>query len=268
LKTTIKGLCDSIKAMQADILMLRGEVTLSDQNLHAGSQVSDSISGNICASKWKRIAPSDIDGNEEEEAELGGMETELFELSEMAGAFIEMAFKSKLDNVTRKMQATKYGMLELQWLKCPKLDLVVFTTILVETYQTDQTASHLQQFWHDVTSPIVYVLEKADELNLQAPEVNGANANQHNSIVCRNALLTQLNPHLKQLVEDIDFKEAPPLLFEENFGILADEHTLPCSSICSNSCRVSLVEVVVSGTNGWSSSLYVVCDINFVCQLS
>ena len=49
------------------------------------------------------------------------------------------------------------------------------------------------------------------------------NANQHNSIARRNALLTQLNPQLKQLVEDVDFKDAPPLLFGENFGTLAKE---------------------------------------------
>ena len=49
------------------------------------------------------------------------------------------------------------------------------------------------------------------------------NANQHNSIAHRNALLIQLNPQLKQLVEDIDFKEAPPFLFGENLGTLTKE---------------------------------------------
>ena len=49
------------------------------------------------------------------------------------------------------------------------------------------------------------------------------NANQHNSIAHRNALLLQLNPQLKQLVEDVDFKEALPFLFAENFGTLAKE---------------------------------------------
>ena len=33
----------------------------------------------------------------------------------------------------------------------------------------------------------------------------------------------QLNPQLKQLVEDVYFKEAPPFLFGENFGTLAKE---------------------------------------------
>lgn len=97
--------------------------------------------------------------------------------------------------------------------------------------RADRSASRLQQFWLDATSLLVNILERAEELYLP-PEAIGAiqtalqlmgNANQHNSIAHRNALLTQLNPQLKQLVEDIDFKEAPPLLFGENFGTLAKE---------------------------------------------
>ena len=74
-------------------------------------------------------------------------------------------------------------------------------------------------------------MERAEELNLPAEAIAAiqtslqlmGNANQHNSIARRNALLMQLNPQLKQLVEDVDFKEAPPFLFGENFGTLAKE---------------------------------------------
>jgi len=49
------------------------------------------------------------------------------------------------------------------------------------------------------------------------------NTNQHNSIACSNAVLTLLNPQLKQLLGDTDCKEVPPMLFGENFGSLAKE---------------------------------------------
>ena len=79
--------------------------------------------------------------------------------------------------------------------------------------------------------PLVSVLERAEELNLPTLAIGAiqtalqlmGNANQHNSIARRNALLMQLNPQLKQLVEDVDFKEAPPFLFGKNFGTLAKE---------------------------------------------
>ena len=40
--------------------------------------------------------------DEDEELELGDTDTELYQLSESARAFIETLFKSKLDNATRK----------------------------------------------------------------------------------------------------------------------------------------------------------------------
>ena len=125
----------------------------------------------------------------------------------------------------------KYGVPESRWLKCPKLNPVISTTVLTSARRTDRSASRLQQFWLDTTNPLVNVLERAEELNMPAEAIAAiqtslqlmGNANQHNSIARRNTLLMQLNPQLKQLVEDVDFKEAPPFLFGENFGTLAKE---------------------------------------------
>ena len=48
-------------------------------------------------------------------------------------------------------------------------------------------------------------------------------ANYHHSTERRKALLQHLNPLLKQLVEESDFKETPPMLFGEKFGVLAKQ---------------------------------------------
>ena len=149
----------------------------------------------------KRTTPeeeSDTDddgGNDEIE---GDVESELYQLSEETGAFIETAFKSKLDNTTRKMWATKFGVPNSWWLKCPKLDPVISITIPLAACRADRSASRLQQFWLDAVSPKVHVLEKADEVNLptkadmviQTSLQLMGNANQHNSNARRNALLT------------------------------------------------------------------------------
>ena len=49
------------------------------------------------------------------------------------------------------------------------------------------------------------------------------NANYHHSTTRRQALLLQLNPKLKQLASDADFKDSALYLFGENFGTLAKE---------------------------------------------
>ena len=235
LKKTIEDLSASVKTIQTDLLALQKdrEVTRSDtSNSQAGSQGSDTVSGNGPAKKRKRSSEDDSESEEEDEdLEPGDTDTELYQLSEAAGAFIETTFKSKLDNATRKARATKYGVPESRWLKCPKLDPVISTTVSTSARRADRSASRLQQFWLDATNPLVNVLERAEELNLPAEAIAAiqtslqlmGNANQHNSIARRNALLMQLNPQLKQLVEDVDFKEAPPFLFGENFGTLAKE---------------------------------------------
>ena len=92
-------------------------------------------------------------------------------------------------------------------------------------------ASRLQQVWLDAVNPLVFILEKAEELELPKEVIGGVqtalqqpgNANFRHSASCRQALMLQLNPKLKQLFSDADFKNAAPYLFRENFRTLAKE---------------------------------------------
>ena len=107
LKKTIEDLSASVKTIQTDLSALKKdhEVTPSDtSSSQAGSQGSDTVSGNGPTKKRKRI--SEDDSESKEEVEPGDADTESYQLSEAARAFIEMTFKSKL---TRKARATKYG---------------------------------------------------------------------------------------------------------------------------------------------------------------
>ena len=212
LKKTI-DVSASVKTIQTDLLALKKdrEVTRSDTS---NLQGSDTVSGNGPAKKRKRSSEDDNESEEEDkDLKPGDTDTELYQLSEAAGAFIEMTFKSKLDNATSKASATKYGVPESMWLKCPKLDPVISTTVSTSAHRADRSASRLQQFLPHATNPLVNVLERAEKLNLPAQAIAAiqtslqlmSNANQHNSIARRNALLMQLNPQLKQLVEDVDF---------------------------------------------------------------
>ena len=95
--------------------------------------------------------------------------------------------------------------------------------------KANRAASRLQQFWLDAIILLVLTLEKTEELELPVEAIAAiqtslqlmGNANHHTSVSRRNALLMQLNPRLKPLFTDADFKEAPPLLFGESFGSLA-----------------------------------------------
>ena len=95
LKKTIENLSASIKTIQADLLTFKRdrEVTHSDENLQAGSQSSNVVSGNGPTKKRKKnIEDESKSEDEDEELELGDTDTELYQLSEAAGAFIETTF--------------------------------------------------------------------------------------------------------------------------------------------------------------------------------
>jgi len=73
----------------------------------------------------------------------------------------------------------------------------------------------------DATIPLIFLLEKPEELQLPPEAINGiqtslqlmGNVNYQHSMDRRNALMMQLNPKLKQLISRKYFKDAAPLLF-------------------------------------------------------
>ena len=162
MKKTIHTLSANVKTIQADLLMLKGnrEVTHNDSNSHSGSQYSDLESSNGPTKKRRRI-PEEESESDSEDSELkqNDTDTELYQLSEVGRAFIEMTFKLKLENVTRKACAITYGVPDSRWLKCPKLDPIISTTVLMSARPADRSTSRLQQLWLDTTSPLVSVLE-------------------------------------------------------------------------------------------------------------
>ena len=107
----------------------------------------------------------------------------------------------------------------------------MFANVLPTARTADRAASRLQQFWLDSVNPLVFILEKTEEMNLPKEVIGGiqtsiqlmGNVNFHNSAARRQALMTQLNPKLKTLFLGTDFKDAPPFLFGKNFGVLAKE---------------------------------------------
>ena len=167
----------------------------------------------------------------DEETEWEDTQAPLVTLSDAASAFLEATFKSKLENKARVAKAKGQGTPDSRWIRCAKIDPVVTANVPPAARTADRAASRLQQFWLDAVNPLVLILEKAEELEIPREVVGGiqtalqllGNANYHHSTARRQALLLQLNPKLKQLVSEADFKDAAPYLFGENFGKLAKE---------------------------------------------
>ena len=95
------------------------------------------------ATKKRRKDENDSEEEDRDEDSL------LIPLSEDTSAYLETAFKLKLDNTSRKTKATKFRIPDSQWICCPKIDAVVAANMSKESKRSNQTASRLQQLWLD-----------------------------------------------------------------------------------------------------------------------
>jgi len=118
-----------------------------------------------------------------------------------------VAFNSKLDNKTRRGKAEIQG-------KPATIDPVVFTNVSPAAGTADRVhGKQAPTILARHSQPTGVTLEKAGEMNLPKKVIGGiqmvtqlmGNANIHNSAAWRQALMTQLNSKLKQLLSGIDF---------------------------------------------------------------
>ena len=110
-KSTAEAIADlskCVKAIQADLKTLKRKATQSSSNSQPGTQDSVIVPGQEPPPS-KRPRKDDSDVKEEDDGEKIDS---LVPLSEEVSGFLEAAFKSKLDNASRKAKATKFGIPE------------------------------------------------------------------------------------------------------------------------------------------------------------
>jgi len=210
-KEMAKALADlskSVMPIQDDIVMLKqyGPTKIgTDPLTSVGLQHSCTVASDSPPPNKKCKTENGEDNSDEDMDNL--KDTDIVTLSEEAATFLEAALGSKLENKTRRAKVKAQSTPDSWWIRCAKIDLVVMVNFPQATRTADRAASRLQQFWLDVINQLIFILEKAEELELPK-EVIGSiqtalqlmgNANFHRTTARRQALLTQLNPKLRQL---------------------------------------------------------------------
>ena len=171
------------------------------------------------------------DDNDVEEEEEGEVDSPLVLLSEVANAYLESAFKSKLDNLLRKSKATKFRTPDSCWIRCPKWTQWRQRMWLKKQRGMTVLPVSCNNFGWMLWPLLVMLLERDEELQLPVEAIQMVqtsillmgNASFHHSTERRRALLQHLNPQLKQLVEESDFKNAAPVLFGDDFGAIVKQ---------------------------------------------
>ena len=139
-------LTQSVKSTQDELMMLKQhgptqagiDLSISSGLQYSGTVASDSPPPN---KKYKTE-----DGEDTDEDMDDPEDTDLVTLSEKAATFLKAAFGSKLENKTTKAKVKAQGTPNSQWIRCAKIDPVVFVNVSPAARTADRAASRLQQF--------------------------------------------------------------------------------------------------------------------------
>ena len=229
----VTQLLTSVKTLQAEVAALKSGATggsSSQPSLATLSQTDSAVSGKDLP--VKRLRSEEGEDSEEEPLSSDEEDDHVFTLSEAGSAFMETAFKSKLNATSRRKKMAKLGMPDCTWTKAPELDSFIASTIPKDVVRNDNAAQKTQRLWLEASSLLAAIVDKTDGGEISEGEIIQGirnallllgNASQQHSLQRRKAVLQHLNPQLKSLVQDADFAEAPPYLIGTNFGELAKE---------------------------------------------
>ena len=87
----------------------------------------------------------------------------LVTLTESTQAFLEAAFSAMLAYADRKKQVEWIDVPDCDSIRCPKLDPVIQAIVPNEATKADGYLSRLQQFWLDMTAPLMAIIETVEE---------------------------------------------------------------------------------------------------------
>jgi len=105
--------------------------------------------------------------------------------------------------------------------------MVALAILPKEIVSVDSKAKRLHSFWLSAAAPLAAGLQDIEDGRgdtydatkaMQAALVLLGNASQHHVVQCHQVILQQLNPKLKSLIKDDDFRDAPLFLFGEHFA--------------------------------------------------
>ena len=96
----------------------------------------------------------------------------LVPISEAAATFLETAFSTKLDNAC-KAKTKANGTPVSCWIQCAKPDPVVSVNVPGSARMADRASTRIQNFRLDAATLLIFVLEKAEELELPAEVIVG-----------------------------------------------------------------------------------------------
>ena len=164
--STIQELLQTVKTLQSDMVELKSggngannPPTQTKPNglatlLQSGSEVRGK------SPPRKRLRDEDdADSNDDQSSDE---DDHVFSLSEVGSAFMETAFKSKMNATSRRKKMAKLGIPDCKWSKAPELDAFIASTIPKDVVKGDNVSHKAQRLWLEVAAPLATIVDKVD----------------------------------------------------------------------------------------------------------
>ena len=111
---------------------------------------------------WKQPRSEEGENSEEEPLSSDKEDDIIFTLTEADGAFMEVAFKSKLNMASKKKKIKKLGMPNCKWTKSLELDSFIASTIPKKVVWNNNAAQKTQRLWLKALSVLAAIMDISD----------------------------------------------------------------------------------------------------------
>ena len=131
--STIQELLQTVRTLQSDMAELKsggnGANNLPIQTEPNGLATLPQSGSKVCGKSPPRKRWRDEDNADSNDNQSSDEDDHVFSLSEVGNAFMETAFKSKMNATSRRKKMAKLGIPDCKWSKAPDLDTFIASTI-------------------------------------------------------------------------------------------------------------------------------------------
>ena len=205
--TMLKDLLASVKDLRSEVVALKSGGTggiIPRPALHKVAMLPRAVARAILMLPRQKRKENGEESDEEAANSSDDVDN-TFTLSEEGTAFMEAAFKTKLNATARKRKISKLGLPDCKWTKSLELDAFIASSIPKEAVKNDNTEQKIQKLWLEATAPLTAVVERSDSEDISPAEViQGVrtalvllgNASQYHALQRRKMILQHLNSQL------------------------------------------------------------------------
>ena len=168
----VKKLLTTMQIIQSDVATLKSGATSGSSSQPPAATLSQTNNA-VCGKDPSVKRPRSKEGENSEEEPLSSDEEDsnVFTQMEAGSAYVEAAFKTKLNVASRKKKMAKLSTPDCRWIKLPELDNFIASTIPMEVVQNDNASQKTQRLWLEVLSVLAAIMDRSDANEISDGEI-------------------------------------------------------------------------------------------------